>query len=282
MRLSLPASLLCLSSGLSAAGLGAATVVDYGAPAGWDVEPAVPDSSWALLEQNGGEITLVPLALDTIALPALRAWNGSDTLLLDPPLLVVERTMPDTSYAVSPFPAPAPFVIPPGFPEDYLEAHRFWLLWGEPPGSLLAPVLAGAAAVAALAALFVLARRRRKTLPAADSPGMETGSALPARMRALLDCPAMAAGDWKALFTEIDRLMRALVEARFRLDTSALTYRQMGSEMKGRPDWKRFAEDFSSVIREVTLQRYAGWGTTRDEAGALIRAMADSAERWLK
>lgn len=282
MRPAMQVSLLFLSTGLYAADLGAPEVVDYGAPEGWEVERALPDSTWALLEQEGGRITLVPLALDTIALPTLKAWKGSDTLLLAPPLLVVERTMPDTSYAVSPFPAPAPFPVPPGFPDDYLEAHRFWLVWGEPPRSLLFPVLAGAAAVAAAAAIMVTARRRKRTGPSGVSPGSDAVPALPARILALLECPAMASGDWKTLFMEIDRLMRTLVEARFGLDTSALTYRQMSAAMRGRPDWKRFVEDFSAVIREVTLQRYAGWGTTRDEAAALVRAMADSAGKWLK
>lgn len=282
MRPVAQAPLLILSAILHAADLGVPETLDYGAPEGWEVEGIQPDSTWALLEQNGGLITLVPLALDTITLPALKAWNGSDTLLLEPPLLVVERTMPDTSFSVSPFPTPALFVVPPGFPDDYLEAHRFWLLWGEPPHGLLVPVLAAALAAAAAAAILVKARRRRRARSPVLPHGTETGPDLPARMLALLDSPAMASGDWRALFTEIDRLMRALVEARFGLDTTALTYRQMGGEMRGRTDWKRFAEDFSQVIREVTLQRYAGWGTTRDEACALIRAMSDSAGRWLK
>jgi hypothetical protein len=258
--------------------LGLPLDVDYGAPASWTVEPLPPDTAWEVLSQDQGRITLIPLALDTLDLPALAAWSGADTIELPPPAVVVDRSMPDTLYQVAPFPAPALMHIPPGFPEDYVGAHRFWLEWGGPPGTPFWVWLLPLIPLAALA--WFLLRRRRKT----PVPAGETG---PAGIRGLeqaaldlLDSPMLASGDWKGLFTEVDRILRAVASTRSGLPMDAVTWGQAQARLRsaGCPDG--FIEDARELVREITLQRYAAWGTTRDRAVASIRRLAEIAGRW--
>jgi hypothetical protein len=273
----IPLAALVLAS-VSGVPLGRPLDVDYGAPASWAVEPLHPDTAWEVLSQDHGRITIIPLALDTLDLPSLTAWSGADTVELLPPLVVVDRSMPDTLYQVAPFPAPAPMHIPPGFPEDYAGAHRFWLVWGGPPGT---PFWVWLLPLIPLAALAWLLLRRRRNVPVSAG---ETG---PAGMRGLeeaaldlLESPMLASGDWKGLFTEVDRILRAVASARSGLPMDAVTWGQAQARLRsaGCPDG--FIEDARELVREITLQRYAAWGTTRDRAVASIRRLAEVAGRW--
>lgn len=246
---------------------------------GWTIEQAAPSDDFAVVSQNGGRLTIVPLSLDTLRLPTLRAWSGSDTLLLSVPPLVVDRTMPDTLYTVSPFPAPAPLDIPAGLPEDYLSALRFWLVWGKAPRRM--PVLLAAAAVLVLAgAAYALARARRRR-------GVEAGGAKPAvkadpaaAALALLDSSWFVSGDWKGLFREIDLLLRRCAGSRFSMDPTALTWRQISSRISGTPGSGEFLGDSSDLVDEIRLQRYAGWGSNREKAEGWVRRLAQILGRW--
>jgi hypothetical protein len=268
---------LALAS-VSGVPLGRPLDVDYGAPPAWTVEPLPPDTAWEVLSQDQGMITLLPLALDTLDLPALTAWSGGDTVELPPPLVVVDRSMPDTLYQVAPFPAPALMWIPPGFPEDYAGALRFWLVWGGPPGTPFWVWLLPLIPLSALA-WFILRRRRKAPASAGDTrpPGIR---GLEQAALDLLESSMLASGDWKGLFTEVDRILRAVASARSGVSMDAVTWGQAQVRLRsaGCPDG--FVEDARELIREITLQRYASWGTTRDRAVASIRRLAEVAGRW--
>jgi hypothetical protein len=267
--------ILASSSGIP---LGRPIDVDYGAPASWEVEPLSQDSAWEVISQDQGRISLIPLALDTLDLPALSAWSGTDTIELPPPVVVVARSMPDTLYQVAPFPAPAPMHIPPGFPEDYVGAHRFWLEWGGPPGT---PYWAWLLPLIPLAALaWFLLRRRRRTPAASGEAGPADRRGLEQAALDLLDSPMLASGDWQGLFTAVDLILRAVASARSGLPMDAVTWGQAHTALRraGCPDG--FIEDARELVREITLQRYAAWGTTRDRAVVSIRRLAEIAGRW--
>lgn len=248
---------------------------DWPVPEGWTLQGLGASEFWAVLETDSAGALIVPLALDTLPLPPLAAWSAGDTLMIQPPVIVVDRTMPDTLYAVASFPAPLEIPgIPPGFPADYLAPHRFWLTWRTAPGGppwLL--VGGGALLLASALAAAAISRRRRAGAP---SPAAAPGAAqsLADAILALLEGPQMASGDFPALYRELDGFLRKIVQRRFSLDPSALTYRQMRSAAGSTAAVEAFFEEAGAVIREITLQRYAGWGTTRDRAGSDVRRVA--------
>jgi hypothetical protein len=253
--------------------------VTYPVPDGWSVEPLQPAEGFSVLEQNGGTVSIVPLDLDTLVLPPMLAWSGSDTLALSAPVLVVDRTIPDTLYVVSPFPAPAGFSIPPGLPEDYLYALRYWLKWrGAPRPFPLLPV--AAAALLLSAAAFLVARARRRKPAAPDSTPVQAGSDPSRAALALLESREFVTGDWRGLFREMDLLLRQCVASRFASDPTALTWRQITSRIARAEGSKEFGEDCSGLIDEIRLQRYAGWGSSRERAEAWVRRLAQILGRW--
>ncbi len=256
--------------------LGRPVRIDWDVPPGMALEALAPSDGWSVLSTDDSGAVIVPLALDTLPLPPLAASGPADSILLDPPVIVVQRTMPDSSWAVTPFPAPLFMDIPPGLPRDYLIPLMFWESWGGPASSFpFVPVAAAVLAAACLA--FLAARRRRGRGPGATGPGIAQSrrSTLSEMALALLDSPHLASGDFTALYREIDLILRRVVERRFGLDMAALTYRQARSALgDGAADFFRGTSDLE---REISLQRYAGWGTTRDRASSDIRRLSSIA-----
>ena len=255
--------------------LGRPVDIDYPVPAGWMADSLASGEGYSVLSQSGGAVTIVPLSLDTLDLPELTAWSGSDTIQVGPPVVVVDRTLPDTVYTISPFPAPALFVIPPGLPEDYLSALRFWIQWGPGPAGFPWLVLAAAAVAIGGAAWAVIRSRRRK----AAAP-MQTQAPAPADLDpaaaalALLESAEFASGDWRGLFREIDAHLRRFVTSRFGADTTALTWRQISSRIRESPGAGEFLEESGDLVGEIRMQRYAGWGSSRERAEAWVRKLA--------
>lgn len=258
--------------------LGSPVRAEWPVPEGWTLQRLEASECWAVLETYPAGALIVPLALDTLPLPQLAAWSAGDTVMIQPPVIVVDRTMPDTLYVVAPFPAPLEIPgIPPGFPSDYLEPHRFWLTWREPPpGPPWLLIGGGALLLASALAAAAISRRRGAVSPGTAAPpgGAPT---LADAILALLDGPQMASGDFPALYRELDGFLRKVVQRRFFLDPSALTYRQMRAAAGSTAAVDAFFEEAGGVIREITLQRYAGWGTTRERAGLDVRKVASLA-----
>jgi len=110
--------------------LGLPVTVDYGLPEGYEAGEVPAGGSFSVVAAEGGNVTVVPLQLDTIPLPEMPAFLNGDTLLLPGPVLLVRPMIPDSTLAPAFAPAPAPMSIPPGFPLDYLRLRAFWLSWG--------------------------------------------------------------------------------------------------------------------------------------------------------
>jgi hypothetical protein len=273
--------LLLLSSLVSVeTTVGVPVTVDYGLPPGLEAGTLQSTDQWEVLSQDSGVVEVLPMDLGTISLPPLSAWTADgDTILLDPPSLEVLGTMPDTLYAVTVFPYPAPMDIPPGYPHDYLAELRFWLVWGGPPGFdwLLALVLGGAASVLAVLAIVLIRKRRRMPMEEEQPPppGKRSAEAL-----ALLDGALFAEGRWQELYMNVDRLLRNTMAWRFGIVNRALTYGQVRRQLREDGDGSAFLEESAQLVEEIILQRYADWGSTRERAQRFIRMLATLMEKW--
>jgi len=249
--------------------LGEPVTLLYPVPEGWEALPVESDTSaWTITAQEGGQVTVVPLSLDTLRLPPMHVFADSQTAEVSAPLLVVGRTMPDTAWTVAPFPAPVPILLPPGFPSDYLRRHVFWEDWGAPGPSrwLLPAALAAAAAVTAV----LLAWRRRHRAGAPESSGSvpDSGKRLSPEDEALalMETPAFAVGDWPVYYLDVERLLRSTAALRFDTSNPALTWRQMERMIRKQQGGEEFLASSEALAREIALQRYAAWGGSRERA----------------
>jgi hypothetical protein len=266
--------MLLLAAVLSAlqAPLGLPVRVDYRVPEGYRLEALPEGEGFSALGDSAGVVTLVPLLLDTLALPDLRAVSAGDTVLLTGPVLAVVPLLPDSALVPAGIPAPAPMNIPPGFPGDYLRRLAFWIPWGGPPGFPWLPVSAGVLVCAGAAWFFVSRRRRAAASP--ESGLAEAGSPDRAAL-ALLESDAFVHGDWKALYALIDALFRALAARRFGLANPALTLYQIERAISREKGAGGFLEKASPLMREIVLQIYANRGSTRDRSRGFIEALAE-------
>ena len=258
------------------ASLGVPVMAPYGFPEGYQADSLEASEDWTVLERSPDGFLIVPLALDTLRLPDLAAVSpdGADTVIVPHPVIVVGRTMPDSVCDATVFPAPLPMDIPPGYPSDYLHRLAFWRTWGVRGRAFpWLPVAAGAL-VAVLAVWFLSRRRKPSGVPAGVDISYSPSSFEKAAL-ALLDSKLLAAGDFKALYREIDLLLRRLFRARSGIDMEALTYRQIHRRLTGRKDLKWLVDGSDGLAREIGLQRYADWGTTREKAQADIRRLAE-------
>ncbi|MFO8182567.1 MAG: hypothetical protein R6U39_00200 [Candidatus Aegiribacteria sp.] len=260
--------------------LGVPVVVDYSIPGGLEPLPLESSSDFAVLEQNGDSVTIVPLALDTLDLPPMTAVSDTGETLFPPPLVTVARTMPDTAWTVPVFTSPIGMNIPPGYPRDYLERHRFWMKWkGSPSRTWLKLLILGLAlAVAGLIAWML--RRRRAAATAGEETVSRPGVSPLDEVRALLDSRAFAEGRWHEYYRDVDRLLRDTVAFRFGIGNRAYTWRQIAGELSSEADGRRFVRDTEELTREITLQRYAGWGGSRDRAGRFTEKLLSIRKEW--
>ncbi len=111
---------------------------------------------------------------------------------------------------------------------------------------------------------------RNPSTPRRVSPG----NGFAGTVLALLDSPYLASGDYGALYREIDLLLRRLLGMRSGRDLYALTHRQIRKALAGDPGAAPVLEASEDLVREIGLQRYAGWGSTREKAQADIRKLA--------
>jgi hypothetical protein len=263
--------------------VGVPATVDYSLPSGWEIETLDAGEQWEVVSQDGGSINIIPLDLDTLQLPVLMAWNqASDTLLLQPPHMIVIRTMADTLYVPAVFPYPALLDIPAGFSVDYLEVLRFWLAWGAPPGTdwLLISLIATGALIVVLFTWLIIRRRLRSRLHQEATEHDTEPLQSSADAMALLESRWFTDGCWQELYADVDRLLRNTIERKFDLSNRALTYGQVMRKLKGKPDGRKFKRETEPLVEEITLQRYAGWGSSRDRAQRFIRLLAGVMETW--
>jgi len=273
---------LLLFSAVSGAAPGVPFNVDYGLPQGFECEELLSDSSFCVLESDSGSFIIVPLVLaDTLFLPVIAAWNSKgDTLLVQPPFVSVTGALPDTLMVPSLPPFPGAMSIPPGLPEDYARNLSFWLVWGQPPEFPWLWVIAGTVAAASLA-IFLL-KRRKNGMPAQEEPRtrIPAGKAAEREALALLESENFIHGRWVDLFTEIDIQLRTTVAGRFGIVNKALTLNQIARSLAQTEDGRKFLEEASPLIGEITLQLYADWGSSRERASGFIRRLAKLRGEW--
>lgn len=257
--------------------------VDYLVPAGFQTDFLNEDSTWSVVEGDSGRFTVVPLVLsDTLDLPALRGWNGQgDTLLFQPPFVTVAPAFPDSLMDPSLPVYPCYMDIPPGLPEDYARNLSFWLVWTAAPPFPWLWVAGGVLLLSA--AVWYLLRRRRKASETGEpvpEQRMPAGREAEKEALALLECESFIHGNWTELFTEIDRQYRTTVAGRFGVANRALTLNQISRSLASTGDGRKFLEDASELVREITLQLYADWGSSRERSAGFIRKLARIRREW--
>lgn len=270
--------LLCLLSGSASPGppaLGDTVKLQLPVPQGWRAQPLRQDSTFALLWQRGDSAAVVPLVLDTLRMPPLSLVRGGDTTAVRLPAIPLRSTMPDTACTVS-FPAPVDPRIPPGLPGEYTDRHMFWTSMGAPPSGWLPYALAAAVLAAAAGGWLLLRRRRRRPGPVAETRPKSPGE----RAEALLETPSFASGDWEELYSRYDGLLREVIGAAAGLDCRPLTYTQIAAALSSRADGRELWSDAQPLAREVVLQLYAGWGSSRERVASHVRRLASLADRW--
>lgn len=262
--------------------LGIPVTVEYSIPDGWTVESLESSENWCVLEQDGATVTLVPLSMDTLDLPLLGAYSDSLEGLFASPVLLVPRTMPDSTWTVSVFPSPLGIEIPPGFPENYLNQHRFWEEWRKAPSTpwMFRILLIGVISILAVFS-WLYYRRKKKLSGTEDIHSGEKILFSPVdEVKALLDLPAFANGDWITYYKDVDKLLRDTVSFRFRISNRALTWRQIIRLILAEKDGGKFTEDSTELIEEITLQRYALWGGSRGRAERFTSKLASIRKDW--
>ena len=252
--------------------LGLPVTVDYGLPDGYTAGAAPSGEAFSVISADSGFVTIVPLQLDTLALPSLQAFLGTDTVMLPGPVLLVQPLIPDSALTPAFAPAPALMSIPPGFPLDYLHQRSFWRQWGGPPAFPWLIVAAGVVLLAC-ALYFILSRRRRAAILPGDGLAAEPPS--DSRVMMLLEGESFVHGDWKALYAEIDAMLRALVARRFGLGNPALTLYQMERTLMRDKASVKFADRARPLMREIVLQIYANRGSTREKSRGFIELLAE-------
>lgn len=257
--------------------LGLPVTVNYGLPAGYEAGELPPGESFSVVGADGGNITIVPLQLDTIPLPDMPAFQDGDTLLLPGPVLLVTAVIPDSIPSPAFAPAPALMNIPPGFPRDYLRLRAFWLSWGGPPVFPWLPVIGGFLLCAGAAAWFLVRRRRRGAAPL--EPTGKEDAPLDRNVMSLLECDAFVHGDWKALYAQMEGIFRSIVAGRFGLGNPALTLYQMERQLTREKDAGRFLEKARPLMREIVLQIYANRGSSREKSRGFIEILAELTRR---
>ncbi len=264
--------------------LGMPLTIEYPIPPGWETEPIEePGVFWNLLGQDEGRITLIPLCLDTLPLPVIIAYRDTLVMEVQPPAVIVSRTMPDSTYALKPFPAPLTVDIPAGFAGDHLHMHKFWLEWGPPPGPrwiLPVSLLSAAVLIITMILLYIRRRRNRDAASRDDISALKSGISPEEEAMALLNIPAFAEGDWLDYYREVDRLLRATVSVRFNISNPALTWHQLQRRMAAEKGGSEFSETSDDLTREITLQRYANWGGSRERARKYTLMLASIRREW--
>ncbi len=275
--------LLLLTSEIEAVqcSLGVPVTIDYSIPDGFVPRPVEVTDNFVLLEQQGDSITIVPMILDTLFLPPLYAVSDNLEIIFPPPVIVVSRTMPDTTWNVPLFPSPLLHSIPPGFPQDYLYRHSFWEKWGRAPSKrwILPAILSLLVVLVIL--LIWLTHRKHKMIPSADNSPATRESLSPLdEVQDLLNSKAFAEGRWPEFYMDVDRLLRNTVAVRFGISSKAYTWHQIRRQLAKEKNGRKFTDDAAELAREITLQRYAAWGGSRERAKRYTSILLTLREVW--
>ncbi|MBD3369778.1 hypothetical protein GF402_05370 [Candidatus Fermentibacteria bacterium] len=256
--------------------LGIPLSLRFDVPEGWSVGELPEDSTYTVLSQDGPLVTVVPLLPGTLSVHPLRAWSGSDTTSFSVPPVPVEPRFADTLYNVAPGVFPVGVDLPEGRPEDYLRRLQFWEVWGGDPGGVTKWIIVGACLVLlAVAATLHLARRRRRAVEPSGTP--EPPGGLREDILALLEHPSYGAADWAEFYRRYEELMRMLVARKSGIADRSLTYRQLRDRLRDGVKGADLYDRLSPLVRETEMQRYAGWGSTRDRAARFVRSLAELA-----
>lgn len=274
--------LLLLLSALSNAYPGVPYEVDYALPEGYSCEEMNSSEFFSVLESDSGLFIIVPMILsDSLTLPVLTAWNDNgDSLLLEPPLVVVNGWFPDTLMIPSFPPFPGYMNIPPGLPEDYAGNVSFWLVWGAPPDFPWLLTIAGVVLAAAVILYLIKRRKKKNAIQPEKVVRIPGGKDAENEALALLESENFIHGHWSELYSEVDVQFRATAAGKFGIVNNALTLNQITATIKSTAKGRKFLEQASPILRETTLQRYADWGSSRGRAEGFIRKLAKLRGEW--
>lgn len=260
--------------------LGVPLTIDYSIPQDLVALPVQASEDFQVIGQSGDSVTIVPLALDTLELPPISALADSVEMQFPPPLVTVARTMPDTTWTVPVFTSPISMGIPPGFPSDYLRSHMFWLKWGKAPSRTWILILIAVLAVIATLILFLWLRRRRRAAGEHSQPERRADLSPLDEVRALLESSAFVNGRWQEYYKDVEMLLRNTVAFRFGVSNRALTWRQIGVQLGEDRKGRKFMEDSRDLMNEIVLQRYAGWGGSRERARRYTESLIEIRKEW--
>lgn len=256
--------------------LGTPLSLRFDVPEDWSVGELPEDSTYTVLRQDGPLVTVVPLLPGTLSVHPLRAWSGSDTASFSVPPVPIEPRFADTLYNVAPGVFPVGVHFPEGRPGDYLRRLQFWKAWGGEPRAATEWIIAGACLVLlAVAAILHLTRRRRRAVEPTAPP--EPPAGLRGDILALLEHPSYGAADWAEFYRRYEELMRELVARRSGIADRSLTYRQLRDRLRDSAKGADLYDRLAPLVRETEMQRYAGWGSTRDRAARFVRSLAELA-----
>ncbi len=274
--------LLLLLSALSNAYPGVPFEVDYAVPEGYSCEEMNSSEFFSVLESDSGLFIIVPMTLsDSLTLPVITAWNDNgDSLLLEPPLVVVDGWFPDTLMIPSFPPFPGYMDIPPGLPEDYARNISFWLAWGASPNFPWLLTIAGVV-LAAAAVLYLIKRKKKKNAIQPERVvRIPTGRDAENEALALLESENFIHGHWPELYSEVDAQFRTTAAGKFGVVNKAFTLNQISGSIASTAKGRKFLEQASPILKETTLQRYADWGSSRERAEGFIRKLAKLRREW--
>lgn len=259
--------------------------VDYEAPEGFVCQELKSDSLFFVLQADStGKFIIVPLSLsDNLPLPVLSAWNQQgDTITLESSPVSVTGWLPDSIMTPSLPPFPGFMDISPGFPRDYARNVSFWLVWGNPPG--FPWLFSSIGLLLAIALAFLIRLKMKKPNTVQNVPGVHIPLSKAAENEALslLESEHFIHGHWAELYTEIDSQFRATVAVRFGIVNKAFTINQIAGALAATAKGRKFMEQALPITKEVTLQRYADWGSSRERASSFIKKLAKLRGEWSK
>jgi len=263
--------------------LGSPSEISYIIPPGYQFENIESDSGFVVIAADYSKFVIVPLLFaDTLPLPQIIAIGEEDTLIIDPPIITVLGNLPDSLMTPSLPQLPSHMTIPPGIPENYTRNVSFWLVWGTPP---LFPWLWVIGSILVISAIVIYLIRRKRS-KASENLVEDFIDSLPAgkiaekEALALLESENFIHGRWVKLYTEIDRQYRATVAKKFGIINKAFTLNQIRRTLVSNGTGRKFLEQASPITKEIILQRYADFGSSKERATGFIKKLAKLRGEW--
>ena len=263
--------------------LGSPSEIDYLIPEGYYFENIESDSSFVVISSEYSKFVIVPLLFaDTLPLPQIIAIGEEDTLIVEPPVITVLGNLPDSLMTPSLPPIPSHMTIPPGIPENYTRNISFWLVWGRPPPFPWLWVI-GSILVISVIVIYLIRRKRNKVSEDSVEDFIDllpAGKIAEKEALALLESENFIHGRWIELYTEVDRQYRATVAKKFGIINKAFTLNQIRRTLVSSGTGRKFLEQASPLTKEIILQRYADFGSSKERATGFIRKLAKLRGEW--